>query len=206
MNQESDLCFWKLFRIELFLYLYYPILFVPSMRQSVILECWLKEIREEFFLMNNHYFVVMPHGYFDLPFGVSSETIIDNKDNRAGECALFMVCNKYMFVRYWLILQVGYDKLGARQNATVAVMSYSGYDIEDAIWTSHLWIVVLGVALSWKSMWSFCTSFLLKFRSFDINMLCKLILIEIFCRCFSLKLLLILFCNLFASLKTECQP
>ncbi|KAE9446811.1 hypothetical protein C3L33_21269, partial [Rhododendron williamsianum] len=29
--------------------------------------------------------------------------------------------------------QVGYDKLGAGQNATVAVMSFSGYDIEDAI-------------------------------------------------------------------------
>ncbi|GFP99206.1 DNA-directed RNA polymerase iii subunit rpc2 [Phtheirospermum japonicum] len=29
--------------------------------------------------------------------------------------------------------QVNYDKLGAGQNATVAVMSYSGYDIEDAI-------------------------------------------------------------------------
>ncbi|KAK9056089.1 hypothetical protein SSX86_027177 [Deinandra increscens subsp. villosa] len=29
--------------------------------------------------------------------------------------------------------QVGYDKLGAGQNATVAVMSYSGYDIKDAI-------------------------------------------------------------------------
>ncbi|CAN6247572.1 unnamed protein product [Urochloa humidicola] len=28
---------------------------------------------------------------------------------------------------------VGYDKLGAGQNATVAVMGYSGYDIEDAI-------------------------------------------------------------------------
>ncbi|KAM3205803.1 hypothetical protein P3L10_029213 [Capsicum annuum] len=28
---------------------------------------------------------------------------------------------------------VGYDKLGSGQNATVAVMSYSGYDIEDAI-------------------------------------------------------------------------
>ncbi len=32
-----------------------------------------------------------------------------------------------------IYVQVGYDKLGAGQNATVAVMSYSGYDIEDAI-------------------------------------------------------------------------
>ena len=28
---------------------------------------------------------------------------------------------------------MGYDKLGAGQNATVAVMGYSGYDIEDAV-------------------------------------------------------------------------
>lgn len=28
---------------------------------------------------------------------------------------------------------IGYDKLGTGQNATVAVMSYSSYDIEDAI-------------------------------------------------------------------------
>ncbi|KAG6470622.1 hypothetical protein ZIOFF_071699 [Zingiber officinale] len=32
-----------------------------------------------------------------------------------------------------LFVGVGYDRLGAGQNATVAVMSYSGYDIEDAI-------------------------------------------------------------------------
>lgn len=44
-----------------------------------------------------------------------------------------------MIARVWnlagknVLLQVGYDKLGAGQNATVAVMSFSGYDIEDAI-------------------------------------------------------------------------
>lgn len=32
-----------------------------------------------------------------------------------------------------LCVQVGFDKLGAGQNASIAVMSYSGYDIEDAI-------------------------------------------------------------------------
>ncbi|XP_056685925.1 DNA-directed RNA polymerase III subunit 2-like [Spinacia oleracea] len=42
----------------------------------------------------------------------------------------------YFFEKTWvfvLLIQVKYDKLGAGQNATVAVMSYSGYDIEDAI-------------------------------------------------------------------------
>jgi DNA-directed RNA polymerase beta subunit len=37
---------------------------------------------------------------------------------------------------------VGYDRLPAGQNATIAVMSYSGYDIEDAIIlnkASHSW-------------------------------------------------------------------
>lgn len=42
----------------------------------------------------------MPHGYFDLPFGVSSATVIDNKDNRAGEFALQVMCSKNMLVRY----------------------------------------------------------------------------------------------------------
>lgn len=75
----------------------------------------------------------MPDGHITLPFGVSSKTVIDNKDNWAGWCALLTssVCNNHLSLT--LCFQVGYDKLGAGQNATVAVMSYSGYDIEDAI-------------------------------------------------------------------------
>ncbi|KVH97885.1 DNA-directed RNA polymerase, subunit 2 [Cynara cardunculus var. scolymus] len=46
----------------------------------------------------------MSDGYLDLPFGLSSTAATDDENNRA-----------------------------AGQNATVAVMSYSGYDIEDAI-------------------------------------------------------------------------
>ena len=43
----------------------------------------------------------------------------------------------YLFCRPLLTTKtielVGFDRLGAGQNAIVAVMSYSGYDIEDAI-------------------------------------------------------------------------
>lgn len=45
---------------------------------------------------------------------------------------------------------IGYDKLGAGQNATVAVMSYSGYDIEDAIVMNKARGKVQGFGSSWK--------------------------------------------------------
>lgn len=71
-------------------------------------------------------------GYFALFVGVSPTPIADNKNNWTGVCFPF-----YDVYALWVVsnmfYQVGYDKLGAGQNATVAVMSYSGYDIEDAI-------------------------------------------------------------------------
>ena len=44
-----------------------------------------------------------------------------------------MACLRRPLLTTKTIELIGFDKLGAGQNATVAVMSYSGYDIEDAI-------------------------------------------------------------------------
>ena len=46
---------------------------------------------------------------------------------------LFCQCTQQPMVKTKTIELVGYDLLPAGSNATVAVMSYSGYDIEDAL-------------------------------------------------------------------------
>jgi DNA-directed RNA polymerase III subunit RPC2 len=56
-----------------------------------------------------------------------------NQLNRI-ETLLYLHCYPQQpMVKTKTIELVGYDKLPAGQNATVAVMSYSGYDIEDAL-------------------------------------------------------------------------
>lgn len=59
--------------------------------------------------------------------------IASNQLNRIDTLLYLMVYPQTPMVRTRTIELVGYDKLPAGQNATVAVMSYSGYDIEDAL-------------------------------------------------------------------------
>ncbi|XP_020576393.1 DNA-directed RNA polymerase III subunit 2 isoform X2 [Phalaenopsis equestris] len=56
-----------------------------------------------------------------------------NQLSRADTLLYLLVYPQRPLLTTRTIELVGYDKLGAGQNATVAVMSYSGYDIEDAI-------------------------------------------------------------------------
>ncbi|AED95209.1 unnamed protein product [Arabidopsis thaliana] len=56
-----------------------------------------------------------------------------NQLNRMDTLLYLLVYPQRPLLTTRTIELVGYDKLGAGQNATVAVMSFSGYDIEDAI-------------------------------------------------------------------------
>ena len=56
-----------------------------------------------------------------------------NQLNRMDTLLYLLVYPQRPLLTTKTIQLVGFDKLGAGQNATVAVMSYSGYDIEDAI-------------------------------------------------------------------------
>lgn len=56
-----------------------------------------------------------------------------NQLNRMDTLLYLLVYPQRPLLTTKTIELVGFDKLGAGQNATVAVMSFSGYDIEDAI-------------------------------------------------------------------------
>ena len=59
--------------------------------------------------------------------------IATNQLNRIDTLLYLLVYPQQPMVKTKTIELIGYDKLPAGQNATVAVMSYSGYDIEDAL-------------------------------------------------------------------------
>jgi DNA-directed RNA polymerase beta subunit len=56
-----------------------------------------------------------------------------NQLNRIDTLLYLSVYPQQPLVKTKTIELIGYDKLPAGQNAIVAVMSYSGYDIEDAL-------------------------------------------------------------------------
>jgi len=56
-----------------------------------------------------------------------------NQMNRVDTLLLLLVYNQKPMVKTKTIEMINYEKLPAGQNASVAIMSYSGYDIEDAI-------------------------------------------------------------------------
>ena len=60
-------------------------------------------------------------------------TIGYNQRNRIDTLMYNLVYGQAPMVKTRTIEQINFDKLPAGQNATVAVMSYSGYDIEDAL-------------------------------------------------------------------------
>ncbi|KAG8953380.1 DNA-directed RNA polymerase III core subunit ret1 [Tulasnella sp. 408] len=75
--------------------------------------------------------------------------IASNQFNRIDTLLYFSVYPQQPMVKTKTIELIGYDQLPAGQNATVAVMSYSGYDIEDALILNkacrHVLIEVMGV-------------------------------------------------------------
>lgn len=60
-------------------------------------------------------------------------TIGYNQRNRIDTLMYNVVYPQAPMVKSRTIELINFDKLPAGQNATVAVMSYSGYDIEDAL-------------------------------------------------------------------------
>lgn len=70
-------------------------------------------------------------------------TIGYNQLNRIDTLLYLSVYPQQPMVKTKTIELVGYDRLPAGQNATVAVMSYSGYDIEDALILNKVGEIIL---------------------------------------------------------------
>jgi DNA-directed RNA polymerase III subunit RPC2 len=75
-----------------------------------------------------------PRNTYQCAMGKQAIGIISyNQLHRADTLLYLMVYSQQPMVRSRTIELIGYDKVPAGQNAVVAVMSYSGYDIEDAL-------------------------------------------------------------------------
>jgi DNA-directed RNA polymerase III subunit RPC2 len=71
-----------------------------------------------------------------------------NQFNRIDTLLYLSVYPQKPMVKTKTIELVGYDRLPAGQNATVAVMSYSGYDIEDALILNKVCLICTKVCLA----------------------------------------------------------
>lgn len=69
-----------------------------------------------------------------------------NQLNRIDTLLYLSVYPQQPMVKTKTIELIGYDRLPAGQNATVAVMSYSGYDIEDALILNKVRVDIFTVA------------------------------------------------------------
>jgi DNA-directed RNA polymerase III subunit RPC2 len=75
-----------------------------------------------------------PRNTYQCAMGKQAIGVISyNQLTRADTLLYLMVYSQQPMVRTRTIELIGYDKVPAGQNAVVAVMSYSGYDIEDAL-------------------------------------------------------------------------
>src|SRR3984957_11270945 len=68
-----------------------------------------------------------------------------NQFNRIDTLLYLSVYPQQPMVKTKTIELIGYDRLPAGQNATVAVMSYSGYDIEDALILNKVGLHIIGI-------------------------------------------------------------
>lgn len=71
--------------------------------------------------------------FFFLPIVLFPGTIGYNQRNRIDTLMYLLAYPQRPMVKTKTIEIIEFEKLPAGQNATVAVMSYSGYDIEDAL-------------------------------------------------------------------------
>lgn len=71
--------------------------------------------------------------FLHAPCFLSSGTIGYNQRNRIDTLMYLLAYPQRPMVKTKTIEIIEFEKLPAGQNATVAVMSYSGYDIEDAL-------------------------------------------------------------------------
>lgn len=75
----------------------------------------------------------MISGFVSPPHPPSPGTIGYNQRNRIDTLMYLLAYPQRPMVKTKTIEIIDFEKLPAGQNATVAVMSYSGYDIEDAL-------------------------------------------------------------------------